>query len=171
VLRPWSAALRSCVSNSTSWPDWRRRRPSAAAPVSPAGPASPAGSPRVGRRRCTRRPARPSPPPDRARTAAGQPPAQRIDRLASLPNHPGVIHPQALDEHRARVGVQDHGELRVQASGGGTRSVRPAHACLDRKPHGLLELFPVGMAHAPPAKGRGGYRVSSRNSRSRRCEI
>src|SRR5437762_2066360 len=72
---------------------------------------------------------------------------------ASLPNHPGVIHAQALDEHRARVGVQDHGELRAQARAGGTRSVYPARACLDREAHRLLELIPVGMAHAPPSEG------------------
>jgi hypothetical protein len=75
-------------------------------------------------------------------------------RLASLPDRPRVIRAKALNEHDARVGVQDHGELGVQARAGGAGRVDPARACLDREAHRHLELVPVGMAHAPPAKGR-----------------
>jgi hypothetical protein len=85
----------------------------------------------------------------------GNRPHKGIDhRLAPLPNHPGVIHAQALDEHRARVGVQDHGELRVQTRAGGTRSVYPTRARLDSEAHRRLEFIPVGVAHASPSEGR-----------------
>jgi len=73
----------------------------------------------------------------------GNRPHKGIDhRLAPLPNNPGVIHAQALDEHRARVGVQDHGELRVQT-----------RARLDSEAHRRLEFIPVGVAHASPSEG------------------
>jgi hypothetical protein len=65
-----------------------------------------------------------------------------------------MIHGQAFDEHGARVGIQDGGELRVQASGGLTGGTRRTRSGLYRVTRQYLEFVPVGMAHPSLAKGR-----------------
>ena len=78
----------------------------------------------------------------------------RVDhRLAALPNHPGMIGAEALDEYPARAGIQDHGELRVQPRADGADGMHPTRACLDREAHRRLEFIPVGVAHASPSTG------------------
>jgi hypothetical protein len=58
-----------------------------------------------------------------------------------------VVYAEAFDEYRPRIGVQDQGELRVQARIGGTSSADSTRACLDREAYRCLEFLPVGKTH------------------------
>ncbi len=62
-----------------------------------------------------------------------------------------LLERQALDEHAARVGIQDDSELRVRARSGLTRGAHRTRSGFDCSPHRYVELVPAEMAHASPS--------------------
>ena len=73
-------------------------------------------------------------------------------RFGLLPDRAGVVQRKAFDEHGARMGVKDDGELRVQAGAGGTSSAHRSRAVFELEAHWRFEFVPIGTAHASSAR-------------------